>query len=101
MKRSACTIVISLIGLYTTVGQVRTVQWKNSPLKGEQVFPEAYINGNTEIENEINAFLRNTYLEHDDASRDSFYEYESVTPTANVCGIGISCLLYTSDAADD
>lgn len=78
------------MSLNCAFGQTRIVQWKDLPNKNEHIFPLAYLDGNTNIENAINNSIQNTYLNHEESYRDSFYEYESLNPTANICGVSIT-----------
>lgn len=90
LRERLFTFAIVILSFNSSFSQVRTIQWSNLPNKDEQVFPKAYIDGKSNIEKEINTFLQNTYFNHEEAYRDSFYEYESLTPTANICGVSIT-----------
>ena len=90
MNKIYFTFLIFLLNLSPAFSQVRAVQWKDLPNKKGHVFPLATIEGNSEAEKEINSYLQERYLNHDEAKRDIFYEYEGLTPTANVSGISIS-----------
>jgi len=90
MKKALITFLIVFLSLNSAFAQVRAIQWKDLPNKNNHVFPLAYINGNKNIENRINSYLQNRYLNHEQAHRDSFFEYEGLTPTANIGGVSLT-----------
>ncbi|GAA3638725.1 hypothetical protein [Flavivirga jejuensis] len=90
MKNILINFLIVLLSLKSVFGQVRSIQWNNLPNENENIFPLAYIDGASNIEKKINTYLQDTYLNHEEAYRDSFFEYEGLTPTANICGVSIT-----------
>ena len=90
MKKILISLLIFELGLNTVFAQTRCVQWKDLPNKREHVFPLAYINGSSNVENKINNYLQERYLNGEESYRDSFYEYVESNPTANICGVSIT-----------
>lgn len=90
MKISSIGILLILLSLNCVFGQAHSIQWKDLPNENAHVFPQAYINGSSSVEKAINSYLQDTYLNHEDSYRDSFYEYGVLSPTANICGVSIS-----------
>jgi hypothetical protein len=70
--------------------QTRNLIWKDSDMRKGQKFPFAYINDSTSIENEINDYFKNKYLNQSDSYRDNFNEYKVSYMKTNICGIAIT-----------
>lgn len=90
MRKTSINFVIVFLSLNSAFAQVRAIQWNDLPNKNGHVFPVADINGNSNIENRINSHLQNRYLNRDQAHQDSFFEYEGLTPTANISGVSLT-----------
>jgi hypothetical protein len=69
--------------------QTRVLQWKTSTVNKGHNFPTAFISGSTLVEENINKYLQEKYINQTESYRDNFYEYNGFTINPNICGVSL------------
>jgi hypothetical protein len=83
--------IILIITCYRAISQDTSLEWRKGDSIENQIFPFAHTSDSSTVENRINIFLQNKYLNQPESYRDQFFEYNDLRlKTPNCSGVSIT-----------